>query len=169
MKIGQSPKMTVRIEAVAVAAKAEVLQSMKTRQRIAVVEVLRFYFGHEVAATKHNVFGAGRKRADVEDLDFTKYGNMGNKAVDTRGDVDVPLWVSREDALCNNEVLVEIMSGRRSALDAVVPNARIKLSKFHPGTRVRLQRPKLAQVAAEPDQTMDRPRHTRQVDPDQTK
>jgi hypothetical protein len=34
---------------------------------------------------------------------------------------------------------------------------------------VRLQRPKLAQVAAEPDQTMDRPRHTRQVDPDQTK
>jgi hypothetical protein len=36
------------------------------------------------------------------------------------------------------------------------------------GTRARLQRPKLAQVAAEPDQTMDRPRHARQVDPDQT-
>ena len=168
MKIGKSPKMTVRIEAVAVAAKAEVLQSMETRQGIAVVEVLRFYFGHEVAATKHDVFGAGRKRADVEDLDFTKYGNMSNKAIDTRGDVDVPFRVSRENALCNNEVLVEIMSGRRSALDTVIPNARIKLPKFHLGTRVRLQRPKLAQVAAEPDQTMDRPRHTRQVDPNQT-
>lgn len=48
--------------------------------------------------------------ADVEHFDFTENGEMRNKSIDARADINMLLRVAKEDLLGDPEVLMEVVS-----------------------------------------------------------
>ena len=81
---------------------------MQTRQRVCLTQILGI---HQVSLTEFDVFMFRIwQGAHVNHFDLTIAGHMRDKAINTRGDINMAFGIVVVDDPCDQQVLMEIMA-----------------------------------------------------------
>jgi hypothetical protein len=93
-EVGQPDQMAVRVQAITVPTKTEVLKDVKTGYGITKAG-MHFREGfHQIQLDEFDIGYSSRQWPYIGDLDPLKRGHMGNKAIDARSNINVTGWVA---------------------------------------------------------------------------
>ena len=90
-----------------IAPQTKVLQCVQTGQRVAVARQ-PFHRLHEIGPSEFHARNLLANGSDIEHLDFTETGHMGDEPVHTGADVHVPVGSGLEDRPGDQQVLPEV-------------------------------------------------------------
>jgi hypothetical protein len=107
--------MPVVVNRITVAAEAEMLQRMKTGERVGIV-VQAGVLLHDIDRSEVDIASARLNRADIQHFDLAKDSNVRDEPVDARAHIHVASGACAVNELGYEKILVEILTARHTSL-----------------------------------------------------
>lgn len=129
MKIAQSEQVPIVIHRVTIASESEVLDGVKTGERIGALKQIIGEFRHEIRLLERYPGNVVGEWTDIDDIDLSERGDMGHESINASTDIKMTAWPVLVDSSRDQQILVKVMTAGRPASRATFTETGRRLAK----------------------------------------